>query len=191
MNIGTDFIGIALTVLIIDWLYERRAEASERLSVAISVLQELDYAVWVWQGDRRGFDLDGLFTRAHMASPEDPFPDYTQNLFMRLGSRCVSHLSLKRDVMAENEELSGALHSLSKLESIRDVDREYDFLGFKRILLTSIASLASACGLPPPKVVEVKPTAHLISSEEHQHYRHFGRQIDGSYQSIWGYTNEA
>lgn len=189
-NVGTEFIGIALTVLIIDWMYERRAAATERLSVAMSVLQELDHAVWVWQGDRRGFDLDELFTRADMASPEDPFPSYTQNLFMRLGSRCVSHLKLKHDAIGASRELVQALQSLTKLESIRDVDRDYDFQGFKCILLQSIASLASACGLPPPKIIDVQPTAHLISSEEHQHYRHFGKQIDGSHQPIWGlYTH--
>ena len=185
-NIGTEFIGIGLTVLIIDWMYERRTAAAERRAVALSVLQELDHAVWVWQGDRRGFDSDELFTRAHMASPEDPFPSYTQNLFMRLGSRCVGHLSLKYDAISVDGDLTQVLRSLSKLEGIRDVGRDYDFQGFKDILLTSIRSLASACGLPPPKIREVQPTAHLISSEEHQHYRHFGRQMDGSLQPIWG-----
>jgi hypothetical protein len=105
---------------------------------------------------------------------------------MRLGSRCVSHVNLKHDVISASGELAQVLHSLSKLESIRDVDREYDFWGFKDILVTSIASLASSCGLPPPKILGVQPTAHLISSEEHQHYRHFGRQIDGSHQPTWG-----
>lgn len=185
-NVGTEFIGIAFTILIIDWMYERRAAASERLSVAMSVLQELDHAVWVWQGDRRGFDLDELFTRANMASSEDPLPSYTQNLFMRLGSRCVGHLKLKPEVIRSSRELVQALESLTKLESIRDVDRDYDFQGFKCILLQSIPCLASACGLQPPKIIDVQPTAHLISSEEHQHYRHFGRQIDGTHQPIWG-----
>lgn len=184
-NVGTELIGIVLTVLIIDWMYARRTAASERRSVAVAVLQELDHAVWVWQGDRRGFDLDELFTRVQMASAQDPFPSYTQNLFMRLGSRCVSNLHLKHDSISGDRSLAQVLSSLARLESVRDIERDYDFQEFKQILLDAIVSLASLTGLPQPKKIDVRPTAHLISSEEHQHYRHFGRQIDGSHQPIW------
>jgi hypothetical protein len=189
-NVGTEFVGIAATVLIIDWMYELRASRSESRSVALSVLQELDHALWVWQGDRRGFDLDELYTRASGASQEDPFPPYTQNLFMRLGSRCVSHLGLKIDSIGSSADLVHALRELARLESIRDADRDYTFQDFKALLLVSIERLALVCGLPRPKLIALQPTAHSLSSEEHQHYRHFGRQVDGSHQPIWGLPPE-
>lgn len=184
-NVGTEFIGILLTVLIIDWMYERRTAENECRRVAMSVLQELDHAVWVWQGDSRGFDLDELFTRIHIAEEEDPIPPYTQNLFMRLGSRCVGHLNLKADEVALSQELIEALKDLTRLELIRDPKRDFDFQQFKDILLKSVQALASACNLGHPIFIEIQPTAHRITSEEHQHYRHFGRQIDGGQQPLW------
>lgn len=185
-NVGTEFIGILFTVLIIDWMYERRTAAADRRSIALSILQKLDHAIWVWQGDRRGFNLDELYTRAQMALQDDPLPSYTQNLFMRLGSHCVSHLNLKGGEIGSSTLLADALKNLSRLEGIRDFERDFDFDEFREILVSSVPALASACSLPPPRTIEIQPTAHRISSEEHQHYRHFGKQIDGSYQPIWG-----
>lgn len=184
-NLGTGFVGTALTVLIVDWLYERRTAQENCKSIAMSVLQELDHAVWVWQGDSRGFDVDELYSRIHQAQEDDPIPAYTQNLFMRLGSRCVGHLNLKASDLAHQPNLRATLESLSRLELIRDASRNFDFQGFIKILMTAVEGLCEACSLSSPKVVELAISAHRITSEEHQHYRHFGRQIDGTQQPIW------
>lgn len=184
-NLATEFIGILLTVLIIDWMYERRSDANERRSIAHATLLELDHAVWVWQGDQRGFDLDELFSRTTFAEVEDPLPSYTQNLFMRLGTRCHGQLKLKASVVAGDPQLAFALSSLARLEAIRDIDRDYEFEEFKDILLKSVISLALVCDLPSPQVIDLRPTAHRITSDEHQHFRHFGRQVDGTHQPVW------
>jgi len=184
-NLGTGFIGTALTVLIVDWLYERRRSQDSCRSIAMSVLQELDHAIWVWQGDSRNFDLDELYSRILQAEEDDPIPAYTQNLFMRLATRCVGHLNLKKDDLVLQPKLAQTLKDLSRLELIRDANRDFDFPQFRAILATAVESLSEACDLSQPKSIQLPITAHRITSEEHQHYRHFGRQIDGSQQPIW------
>lgn len=184
-NLGTGFIGTAVTVLIVDWLYERRTAQETCRSIAMSVLQELDHAVWVWQGDSRGFDVSELYTRILHAEESDPVPAYVQNLFMRLGTKCVSHLSLKTQDVALDICLNSALKDLARLERIRDLDRGYDFESFKKLLATSVQGLAKACNVAKPEIIALPFTVHRITSEEHQHYRHFGRQLDGTQQPLW------
>ena len=151
----------------------------------MSILQELDHAIWVWQGDSRDLDLDELYTRILQAEEDDPLPAYTQNLFMRLGIRCVGHLNLKKNDLIIQPKLEKTLRNLTKLELIRDPKRGFDFQQFKSILAEAVEGLSDACDMSKPTAIELPVTAHRITSEEHQHYRHFGRQIDGSQQPIW------
>lgn len=184
-NLGTGFIGTVLTVLIVDWMYERRASQEQCRNTALTVLLELDHAIWVWQGDSRGFNADELYTRITCAEENDPIPHYTQNLFMRLGSRCVSHLNLKSQDLNLEPALAAALRQLAKLERIRDFSRDFDFRAFKDILASAVPLLAASCKIDPPRIVALHSAAHRITSEEHQHYRHFGRQVDGTQQPLW------
>lgn len=184
-NLGTGFISTALTVLIVDWLYERRTSRANCKSIAMTVLQELDHAIWVWQGDSRELDVDELYSRILQAEENDPIPAYTQNLFMRLGTKCVMNLNLKKDDLAFQPKLAIALKDLSKLEGIRDINRAFNFQQFKDLLAKTVEDLSEASGLSQPKIIQLPISAHRITSEEHQHYRHFGRQMDGSQRPIW------
>lgn len=77
-NLGTGFFGTATTVLVVDWLYERRAADEQCRTIAFSILLELDHAVWVWEGGSRAFNLDELYSNIVGAEVEDPLPNYTQ-----------------------------------------------------------------------------------------------------------------
>ena len=182
-NLGTGFIGTVLTVLIVDWLYERRSSSERGRSFALSVLLELDHAIWVWQGGKRSFDVDELYTLIQNAEESDPVPPYTQNLFMRLGTRCASHIKLNNEDLTRHKTLTNALGKLSELEGIRD--GEFEFKLLKGILLSGIESLMDACGLAKPTLIDLPLTAHRTTSEEHQHFRHFGRQVDGNAPPLW------
>ena len=59
-NLGTEIIGIALTVAIVDWLIERNKMGDESQQLAWRMLHEIDQAIWVWQGGRQEFHLDEL-----------------------------------------------------------------------------------------------------------------------------------
>lgn len=184
-NLGTGFIGTAITVLIVDWLYERRSADEETRNIALSVLLEFDHAIWVWQGGSRGLDVNELYSLIHQAGKNDPLPYFTQNLFMRLGSRCVTHLNLKGDNITRNPKLFAALRNLSRLELIRDGGSSFSFDEFREILRSSAELLSLGCGIGAPQLVQLRLSAHRPSSEEHQHFRHFGRQLDGTQQPLW------
>jgi hypothetical protein len=181
-NLGTGFIGTAITVLIVDWLYERRSADDECRSIALSILIEFDHAVWVWQGGSRGLNVDELYSLLQKIEKDDPLPYFTQNLLMRLGSKCVTHLNVKKDVVMRKTDLFKALENLSSLELIRDMSNELVFLEFQKLLISSTLLLSSACAIRAPRVTDLPIGAHRESSEEHQHYRHFGRQLDGTEQ---------
>jgi len=188
VNLGTGFIGTALTVLIVDWLYERRSADEEARNIALSVLLEFDHAVWVWQGGSRGLDVNELYSLICDSEKTDPIPFFTQNLFMRLGSKCVTHLNLKGHNIMRHDDLFVALKDLSKLELIRD--GHISFVDFKEILRSACMRLSSACAIGEPQTIELPISAHRPSSEEHQHYRHFGRHLDGTQRPLWSFGGE-
>lgn len=182
-NLGTGFIGTVLTVLIVDWLYERRSSSERGRSFALSVILELDHAVWVWQGGKRSFDVDELYTLIHNAEESDPVPPYTQNLFMRLGTRCASYIKLNTEDLARNKPLEDSLAKIAQLEGIRDGQFKFELL--RGILLDGIGPLLNSCGLAKPTMIDLPLTAHRTTSEEHQHFRHYGRQVDGTAPPLW------
>jgi hypothetical protein len=182
-NLGTGFIGTAFTVLIVDVLYERRSSRDECRRIALSILMDLDHAIWVWQGGSRSFNIDELSAYINESYIDDPIPFYTQNLFMRLGTKCATNVNLKSQELDRDPYLVEALRQLSKLERIRDHHFEFD--EFKSILQLSIAPLATACGLQKPQPFEIFHPAHRPTSLNHQSYRHFGKFADGTEQPLF------
>jgi len=53
MNLGTEIVGITLTVAIVEALLEKRARSDEARRIAWNVMHDIDHAVWVWQGGGR------------------------------------------------------------------------------------------------------------------------------------------
>lgn len=181
-NLGTGFIGTALTVLVVDWLYERRSLDEQCRNIALSILLEFDHVIWVWQGGSRSFNVNQMYTLLKNSEKSDLLPYFTQNLFMRLGSKCATHLNLNGKDISRQKDLFDALEKLSSLEIIRDGN--FKFLETKELLISAVPLLASACKIETPKIITLPITAHRTTSEEHQHYRHFGRQIDGTQQPL-------
>ncbi|MGJ9420781.1 hypothetical protein ACHAC9_24010 [Massilia sp. CMS3.1] len=181
-NLGTGFFGTATTVLVVDWLYERRAADDQCKSLAFSILLELDHAVWVWQGGSRAFNLDELYSNIIGAEVGDPLPNYTQNLFMRLGTKCATNLNLKASDLKLHPPLATSLGTLAELELIRDYynGERYTFTKLQTTLASVLGPLATVCGLGVPILRNMQTGAHRTTSEEHQHFRHFGKYLDGT-----------
>lgn len=78
LNVGTELAGIVITVAIVDWLLERQRRRAECKTIAWRALHELDYAVWVWQGGAREFDVAELDWLLEHAAEDDPLPHFTQ-----------------------------------------------------------------------------------------------------------------
>jgi hypothetical protein len=57
-NLGTEIIGIVITVAVVEWFFERRRLQNRGRQLAWDALHAVEHAVWVWQGGPRQMDTD-------------------------------------------------------------------------------------------------------------------------------------
>lgn len=176
LNLATELVGIALTVVIIDYLLERRRMKEEVRRIARQALNELDHDVWVWQGGAREFDLAELMTLAANIGADDPLPAFTQNLFLVLGSRAGNTLRTQSDVIRLNSDLRIGLENLSHLASMRDSANTISSADIAVNLLKAIEPLARAAGYNVPPPAPLAPVEFRRTSVREQEWRHYGRE---------------
>lgn len=146
-NLGSEMLGLALTVAIIDWLLERKRLNEAVQQMAWRMLHDLDHAFWVWQGGRREFHLDELMALLDIAQSDDPLPKFTEELFINLGIRSSDNLRLQPKLVLHDRRLRAALKSLAGLAQIREAkasigDARYIIEGLK----TAVTNLAETTG---------------------------------------------
>lgn len=178
LNVGTELIGIVLTVVIIDIMLERRRLRDEARRIATTVLHDLDHHVWVWQGGARGFDLAELSALINGVESETPVPPFTQNLFLNLGSRSSNTLRTSSEVVASSSLLNAGLEALSGLSTMRDAKTHLPADLIALTLRVAIPPLASAAGLTMPLADQDTPLLFRDASVESQEWRHFGKRKD-------------
>jgi hypothetical protein len=176
LNLGTELIGIVLTVAIIDHLFERRRENEESRRIAKEALHELDHHVWVWLGGAREFDLAELTALLAQASDDDPVPDFTQNLFLQLGSRASNTLRTRADIVRRSPALGAGLSELAKLERMRDADTHLRPSAIAGHIASAVTHLTLAAALTQPPAVPLAPKEFRETSIPDQEWRHFGRR---------------
>jgi hypothetical protein len=173
LNLGTEIVGIVLTVAIVEWLFERRRHAEDARRVAWDVLHETDHAIWVWQGGRREFDLGELLVTLRDVGSADPIPSFTQNLLMRIGSRSENTLRNRPEVGRANRRLAEALKTLSGLSRIRDDGRILPAKEVAACLGTAVGQLMKALRLSVPAPLPVTSPLRDPASAR-QEMRHYG-----------------
>lgn len=177
-NLGSEIIGLALTVAIIDWLIERKRTHEQVRQLAWQMLHDVDHAFWVWQGGRREFHLDELVALLNIANPKDPLPQFTEEMFINLGIRASDILRLQPRLMAHDRRLRAAMKSLSGLAQIREaknlVDANYIIDGLKN----AVANLAEMTGQNPHAGEFAAAKSFRDPTEEGQARRYRGSFID-------------
>lgn len=176
MNLGTEIVGIVLTVAIVEWLFERRRRVEEARKMAWRVLHQLDHTVWVWQGGHREFDLAELVALLNGIQDKDPLPEFTQNLLMHLGSASHDTLRHEPETPAAKPSLEKALRHLAPLARIRD---QMTLLPAREIashLSAATRELAAAVGLPLPAALPDIAKLRETSARK-QEWRHYGKII--------------
>src|SRR6478735_2986631 len=78
INLGSELIGIVITILFIEYLFELKEDNEEITKIAWEILHELDYAIWVWQGGEKRFNFDELNNIALQIRPTDPIASCTK-----------------------------------------------------------------------------------------------------------------
>lgn len=174
LNLGTEIVGIAITVAIVDLLMQRQRLMEEAKKISWRALHEVDYAVWVWQGGIRRFDIGELIGLISTIREDDPLPQFTQNLLLRIGSSAENTIRVNADVLKTSKKLKAGLSQLGRLSSIRDIDSLLQVTAIGDILMKSTANLANVVGLEP--ILPPRDYLHKFknSSVEHQEWRHFG-----------------
>lgn len=101
---------------------------------------------------------------------------------MRLGTKCTTNLNLKASELKLHQQLATSLRTLAGLKLIRDhySGEPYTFTNLQTTHASVVGPLATVCGLGALIVMNTQTGAHRTTSEEHQHFRHFGKYLDGT-----------
>ena len=60
VNLGTEIVGIVITVAVVEWFFERRRNHERARQLAWSALHAAEHGIWVWQGGPREVETDQL-----------------------------------------------------------------------------------------------------------------------------------
>lgn len=152
VNLGTEIIGIVITVAVVEWFFERRRLQARARQVAWNVLHSLEHSIWVWQGGPREMDTDEILGLLNGVSRSDPVPDFTRSLFLGLGTRSKQSLKNDREAVRTLPGLGDALVELGRLSSIRDAGSHFPPDKIADVLEAGVLHLARILGLPEERL---------------------------------------
>jgi hypothetical protein len=173
INLGTEIIGIVITVAVVEWFFERRRLLTRGRQLAWDSLHATQTAVWVWQGGPREMETDELLGVLNAVHEDDPLPDFTEGLFLNVGTRSRRLLNNDPQAVAALPGYMDALEHFARLSSMRDGRSSMPSRKVADILEQGSQALARALGQPTER--------HLASlirfrdpSLESQERRHHG-----------------
>jgi hypothetical protein len=173
INLGTEIVGIVITVAVVEWFFERRRLQTRGRQLAWDALHAVEHAVWVWQGGPREMDTDEVRAVLKAVGNDDPLPDFTEGLFLNIGTRSRRLLNNDPEAVTSVPGFMNGLEQLARLSAIRDGKSPMPPSKVSDILDEGTRELAKALGKPTER--------HLASlirfrdpSVETQERRHFG-----------------
>jgi hypothetical protein len=178
INLGTEIMGIVITVAVVEWFFERRRNLERGRQVAWSALHALEHVVWVWQGGPREVETDQVLGILRSATAEDALPDFTQNLLLGLGTRSKHTLHNDQKALESHKGLMTAFEELARLNAIREGGRVLGSRKVADILEEGVKGLARVLGQPedpmPGRLIR-----YVDAAEHAQEVRYFGGDGDG------------
>lgn len=182
-NLGTEIIGIVITVAFVEWLFERRRLQNRGRQLAWDALHAVEHTVWVWQGGPRQMDTDEVLGLLNAVGADDPLPDFTEGMLLGLGTRSRRLLDNDPQAVAALPGFMNGLEQLARLSAIRDGKVQMAPRKVADILDEGTRELARALGRPTER--------HLASliryrdpSEASQERRHYGGRPGGGGMSV-------
>jgi hypothetical protein len=177
LNLGSEIIGIALTVAIVEWLFERRQTRNEARKMSWRILLGIDHAVWVWQGGSREFRIEELLGLLSNVTENDPLPDFTQNLLLNMGSTSQNTLKHEPDVVHASSNLENALMALIPLSRLRDQENLLPPKVMAKHLLDATTHLAKELKIAPTIQSPEEIAKIRNPAAEVQEWRHYGKVL--------------
>ncbi|HIF20546.1 MAG TPA: hypothetical protein EYQ27_01260 [Gemmatimonadetes bacterium] len=185
-NLGTELVGIVITGAVVERFFERRRHQTRGRQLAWDALHEIEHAVWAWLGGPREMDTDEVLGILNAVGPDDPLPDFTEGLFLNIGTRSRRLLNNDPDAVVAVRGCMDGLEHLARLSAIRNGNVPMPSRKVGDILEEGTSGLAKALG----KTTE-RHLASLIRyrdpSVENQERRHFG----GSGSLTWPVSQQA
>ena len=151
VDLGSEFLGLALTVSILDWFFEQRRLGSDGRRLAWEIFHDVERTVWVWQGGPLRLETDELLGLLKGVSVNDQFAPCTEGRLLRLGIRSRELLKGERHALSAIPGLSRALGELGGLARIGE-GRRPSAEAVRDALLTSASTLAEILDLSAPFV---------------------------------------
>lgn len=179
LNLGTELIGIVITVAIIEVLIARGKHHEECRRMAWNVLNEVDHCVWVWKGGAREFDIAELCQLLKDVKATDPIAQSTERLLFNIGSRASNTLRTRDGLMKVSPELKQAMAALDRLCGMRNEEGPPAPAILAASLLEAADQLAKVVGLDithDEPGHSAKPE-YRNSSIEHQEWRQYGKPL--------------
>ena len=172
-NLGTELVGIVITVAVVEWFFERRRHQTRGRQLAWDALHAVEHALWVWQGGPREMDTDEVLGILDAVGADDPLPDFTEGLFLNIGTRSRRLLNNDPEAVSAVSGFMNGLEHLARLSAVRDGKTPTASRKVGDILEQGTTALAKSLGKTTDR--------HLASliryrdpSVESQERRHFG-----------------
>jgi len=178
INLGTEIIGIVITVAVVEWFFERRRNLERARQLAWSALHAVEHGIWVWQGGPREVESDQLIGMLKAVGPEDPLPDFTQNLLLGIGTRAKHLLHNELPALESMPGLLNAFEELSRLNAIREGGKVTPPRKVADILELGVSGLARVLG-QPTEAMPARLIRYVDPAEEAQEMRYFGHHGGG------------
>ena len=180
INLGTEIVGIVITVAVVEWFFERRRLQNRGRQLAGNALHAVEHAVWVWQGGPRQMETDEVRGILHAVDDEDPLADFTEGLLLNIGTRARRLLSNDPEAVSALPGFMNGLEHLARLSAIRDGKERMPARKVADILDEGTSDLAKALGKPRERHLAslIRFRDPSLSSQER---RHFGAGHQSSY----------
>jgi len=185
VNLGTEIIGIVITVAVVEYFFERRKNLERGRQVAWSALHAVEHAVWVWQGGPREVETEQLLGILGSVTDGSPMPDFTQNLLLGIGTRAKQALHNEEKALSAMPHLMLGYEELSRLNAIREGGKVKPSKKVAEILHLATQALARSLALSD-EPMPARLIRYVDSSEEAQELRYFGGSVDGGGRSSGG-----
>jgi hypothetical protein len=179
INLGTEIIGIVITVAVVEWFFERRRNLERARQLAWSALHAAEHGIWVWQGGPREVESDQLIGMLKAVDEDDPLPDFTQNLLLGLGTRAKHLLHNELPALESMPGLLVAFEELARLNAIREGGRVTPPRKVADILELGVTGLAKVLG-QPTEPMPARLIRYVDPAEDAQEMRYFGHHGSGS-----------
>lgn len=172
VNLGTEIMGIVITVAVVEWFFERRRLQTRGRQLAWDALHAVEHAVWVWQGGPREMDTDEVRGLLNAVHEKDPLPDFTEGLFLSIGTRSRRLLSNDPAAVAAVPGFMNGLEQLARLSAIRDGKEPMAPRKVADILDEGTSELAKALGQPTERHLAslIRFRDPSVVSQERRHY---------------------